>query len=72
MQNETEVALANLDWLIHNRDMRLDYQSRCVTYINGEPGYLLDDLAAAGMTPATAHWAGRGSLPICTEAAINR
>lgn len=68
MNAETEIALANLDWLIHNRDMRLDYGARAVLYANGEPGYVLDDLAAIGLTPATRHWDGRLPIEICYEA----
>lgn len=71
MQNETEIALANLDWLMVHRNMRLDYAARAVVYSDGEPGYLLDDLAAIGLTPATEQWEGRLSLAICTEAAVS-
>ena len=70
MQYETEIALANLDWLIYNRDMRLDYGARAVLYVNGEPGYLLADLEVPGLTPATAGWQGRGPTAMCTAASL--
>lgn len=71
MQNETDIALANLDWLMVHRGMRLDYAARAVVYSDGSAGYLLDDLAVVGLTPATEHWDGRLSLAICTEAATS-
>jgi hypothetical protein len=76
MQNETEIVLANLDWLMMHQGMRLDYAARAVVLISNppyksDPYYTLDDLAVAGLTPATAGWEGRGSLEICTEAAIS-
>lgn len=71
MQNETEIALANLDWLILHQGMRLDFASRAVIDAEGSPYYVLDDLAVVGLTPATAHWEGRLSLAICTEAATS-
>lgn len=71
MQNETDIALANLDWLMVHRGMRLDYAARAVVYSDGSAGFLLDDLEAVGLTPATEHWDGRLSLAICTEAATS-
>jgi hypothetical protein len=72
MQNETEIALANLDWLILHRGMRLDYAARAVLHSNCEPFCTLDDLAVVGLTPATKHWEGRLSLAICTEAVTSQ
>jgi hypothetical protein len=69
MQNETEIALANLDWLIVHEDMKLDYSARAVLNADGQPHYLLSDLTIIGLTPASAQWEGRLSLEICTEAA---
>lgn len=71
MQNETEIALANLDWLTMHESMRLDYSARAVLDSDGSPYYTLDDLTIVGLTPATAHWEGRLSLAICTEAATS-
>lgn len=69
MQNETEIALANLDWLMMHKGMRLDYGARAVLAADHwSPVLTLDDLAVIGLTPATEHWAGRLSIPICTEA----
>lgn len=68
MQSETEIALANLDWLILHKSMRLDYAARAVLAKSGAVYLMLDDLAVIGLTPATEHWAGRLSLSICTEA----
>lgn len=47
-------VLANLDWLQHHRDMKLDYAAGVVYGSDGEPEYMLEDLATAGLTPATA------------------
>lgn len=71
MQNETDIALANLDWLMVHEDMRLDYSVRAVLNTDGTAAYTLSDLSIAGLTPATKHWDGRLSLPICTEAATS-
>ena len=68
MQNETEIALANLDWLMLHENARLDYAARVVLAADCTPAYALDDLAVVGLTPATAQWEGRLSLAICTEA----
>lgn len=75
MQNETEIVLANLDWLMLHEGMKLDYASRTVTMesqppVAGmrDPYYTLDDLAVEGLTPATVAWMGRAALAICTEA----
>lgn len=68
MQNETEIALANLDWLMLHKFMRLDYAARAVLAADGSPVLTLDDLTVIGLTPATEHWEGRGWLGICTEA----
>lgn len=67
MLYEADVALANLDWLILHRNMKLDYAARCVRYANGEPGYLLSDLEITGLTPATESILGRGPATMCTE-----
>jgi hypothetical protein len=72
MQTETEIALANLDWLIHHDGMRLEYGARAVLNADGEPAYVLDDLAAVGLTPATEQMVGRLPLAICTEAVTSR
>lgn len=71
MQNETEIALANLDWLQVHEGMRLDYGARAVLSADGQPHYLLSDLGILGLTPASAQMAGRLSLEICTEAALS-
>ena len=68
MQNETEIALANLDWLILHEGARLDYAANAVLNADCTPAYALSDLTVVGLTPATAHWHGRASLAICTEA----
>jgi hypothetical protein len=68
MQAETEIALANLDWLIHHDGMRLEYGARAVLNADGEPAYVLDDLAVPGLTAATEQMVGRLPLAICTEA----
>ena len=68
MQNETEIVLANLDWLMMHEGMRLDYAARAVMRVaDGQPYYMLDDLAVAGLTPATAAGAVLGATLICTE-----
>ena len=71
MQAETEIVLANLDWLVYCQGMRLDYGARAVLTTDSEVAYVLDDLAIPGLTPATKHMAGRLPLPICTEAAVS-
>lgn len=68
MQNETEIVLANLDWLMLHEGARLDYAARTVLGSDCEPEYVLDDLAVEGLTPATVAWAGRAPLAICTAA----
>ena len=70
MHNETEIVLANLDWLILHEGMKLDFASRSVT-LDGEPYYVLDDLAVPGLTPATANREGYGTSAICTETATS-
>lgn len=70
MQNETEIALANLDWLILHEGARLDYAANAVLNADCTPAYALSDLTVIGLTPATQHWEGRLSLSICTEAAV--
>jgi hypothetical protein len=71
MQNETEIVLANLDWLALHQGMRLDYSARAVVSVDGEPYYTLDDLAVAGLTPATAGREAYGIMQVCTEAATS-
>jgi hypothetical protein len=68
MQTETEIALANLDWLIHHDGMRLEYGARAVLNADGEPAYVLDDLAVPGLTAATRHMVGRLPIAICYTA----
>jgi hypothetical protein len=67
MNHETEVALANLDWLIIHQGMRLDYPSRAVVTFDSEPAFCLEDLLIAGLTPATetmhANTAARATVP---------
>ena len=53
MLNETRIVLANLDWLVHHLDMRLDFGAGVVLDRNGQPEFTLDDLAIIGLTPAT-------------------
>lgn len=53
MINESRTVLANLDWLMHHLDMRLDYAAGIVRNKDGEPEFMLADLAIIGLTPAT-------------------
>lgn len=71
MQNETEVVLANLDWLILHDGARLDYSARAVLAADCSPVLTLDDLAVEGLTPATAQWEGRAPIAICYAAATS-
>lgn len=71
MTAETEIVLANLDWLIEHEGMKLDYGARCVRDERGECAHLLDDLAALELTPAGRRLAGRLPLAICTAAAYD-
>jgi len=49
----SNTVLANLDWLMTHLDMRLDYPAGVVLNKDGEPEFLLSDLATIGLTPAT-------------------
>jgi hypothetical protein len=49
----TSIVLANLDWLQHHLEMKLDYGAGVVLTRDGEPEFTLADLATAGLTPAT-------------------
>lgn len=72
MQNETEIALANLDWLMMHKGMRLDYGARVVLAADHwSPVLTLDDLAVEGLTPATVQWEGRAPIAICYAAATS-
>jgi len=54
MLRETEIALANLGWLIDHLDARLDYAAGAVFLgVTEEPEFLLADLTIPGLTPAT-------------------
>ena len=68
MQTETEIVLANLDWLVYCQGMRLDYGARAVLTAESEVAYVLDDLAVPGLTPASAGMAGRLPIAMCTAA----
>jgi hypothetical protein len=68
MQTETEIVLANLDWLVYCQGMRLDYGARAVLTAESEVAYTLDDLAVPGLTPATKDMAGRLPMVTCTAA----
>jgi hypothetical protein len=54
LENETMAVLANLDWLLFQEGMRLDFKAGVVYGEDGSPAYLLADLATIGLTPATA------------------
>jgi hypothetical protein len=54
LENETMTVLANLDWLIYHENARLDFAAGVVYGADGEPEYVLEDLATIGLTPATA------------------
>ena len=70
MQSETEIVLANLDYLIYHQGMRLDYGSRAVLTVDGDVAYLLDDLAVPALTPAGQRLYGRLPAQVCyTDAA---
>jgi hypothetical protein len=68
MQSETEIVLANLDYLIYHQGMRLDYGSRAVLTVDGDVAYLLDDLAVPALTPAGQRLYGRLPAAICYAA----
>jgi len=53
LSDETRLVLANLDWLIIHESCKLDFAAGVVFNENGEPAYTLEDLATAGLTPAT-------------------
>lgn len=59
---DMDTVLANLDWLILHKGMRLDYAAGAVLDEDGEPQYLLEDLALSGLTPATERRAVRPVL----------
>ena len=61
MQAETETALANLDWLMHHENMKLDYSARVVLNEMGNPACTLEDLTMGGLTPATQYFTDTGS-----------
>lgn len=65
MNAETEVVLANLDYLVYHQGMRLDYGSRAVLTVDGDVAYTLDDLAVPGLTPAGDRLTGRLPAAIC-------
>jgi len=74
LTTETEIVLANLDWLMAHAGMRLDYSSRAVLSADGDPVYLLDlldDLASPELTPAGERLAGRLPIAICYTASIS-
>jgi len=71
LTTETEIVLANLDWLMAHAGMRLDYSSRAVLSADGDPVYLLDDLADPELTPAGKMLAGRLPIAICYTASIS-
>jgi len=53
LSDESRLVLANLDWLMLHRNMKLDFAAGVVFNENGEPAYTLEDLATIGLTPAT-------------------
>jgi hypothetical protein len=59
LTGNADVVLANLDWLMVHLEMKLDYAAGVVRDKNGEPEYLVADLATAGLTPATELLNGR-------------
>lgn len=49
----TNTVLANLDWLMLHKDCKLDFAAGVILGADGEPEYLVGDLATPGLTPAT-------------------
>jgi hypothetical protein len=57
MNQETQIALLNYDWLMRNReDVEIDFEVESVVFGNG--GIHTDVLCEPGLTPATAHLEG--------------
>lgn len=53
MNQETAIALANLEWLQEHYFARLDVSSGAVIVDQTEPICLISDLVFEGLTPAT-------------------
>lgn len=53
LTGNADIVLANLDWLMVHEDCKLDYQAGVVLDPDGNPEYLVSDLATPGLTPAT-------------------
>lgn len=52
MNEQTEIALRNYEWLLKNREgVALHWESNTLTY--GDGGSSIDELCREGFTPAT-------------------
>jgi hypothetical protein len=54
LTQEAKTILANLDWLLFHMECKLDYVAGVVRDKDGEPAFMLEDLATPGLTPVTA------------------
>lgn len=52
MQEETETALRNFEWIVNNRDVRqIHWDGNAI--VIGDGGVAIDELLVPGFTPAT-------------------
>lgn len=68
---ETDIVLANLDWLILHENASMDYSAGLVRAADGSVLCTLADLAVPGATPASVGMVAWQPLDICTQAVIS-